>query len=62
MAIYDLVVPKDNMLRQINDLVDFSSFLNAALRFLITVFLDECFDFFFDEFDVVDFILITGFT
>lgn len=24
MAIYDLVVPKDNMLRQINDLVDFS--------------------------------------
>ena len=24
MAIYDLVVPKDNQLRQINDLVDFS--------------------------------------
>ncbi len=24
MDIYDLVVPKDNMLRQINDLVDFS--------------------------------------
>ena len=24
MKIYDLVVPKDNMLRQINDLVDFS--------------------------------------
>ena len=24
MAIYDIVVPKDNMLRQINDLVDFS--------------------------------------
>ena len=24
MAIYDLVVPQDNMLRQINDLVDFS--------------------------------------
>lgn len=23
MAIYDLVVPKDNMLRKINDLVDF---------------------------------------
>lgn len=27
MAIYDLVVPKDNMLRQINDLVDFSFIL-----------------------------------
>jgi hypothetical protein len=24
MGIYDIVVPKDNMLRQINDLVDFS--------------------------------------
>ncbi len=24
MAIYDIVVPKDNQLRQINDLVDFS--------------------------------------
>ena len=24
MAIYDIVVPKDNMLRQINELVDFS--------------------------------------
>ena len=24
LAIYDLVVPQDNMLRQINDLVDFS--------------------------------------
>ena len=24
MAIYDIVVPQDNMLRQINDLVDFS--------------------------------------
>jgi hypothetical protein len=24
MAIYDMVVPKDNMLRQINELVDFS--------------------------------------
>lgn len=24
MKIYDLVVPKDNMLRQINDLIDFS--------------------------------------
>ena len=27
MAIYDIVVPKDNMLRQINDLVDFSFIL-----------------------------------
>lgn len=27
MAIYDLVVPKDNMLRQINELVDFSFIL-----------------------------------
>ena len=24
MAIYDIVVPKDNMLRKINELVDFS--------------------------------------
>ncbi|HDR7213720.1 TPA: IS5/IS1182 family transposase, partial [Bacillus cytotoxicus] len=24
MAIYDIVVPKDNMLRQLNELVDFS--------------------------------------
>lgn len=24
MAIYDIVVPKNNMLRQVNDLVDFS--------------------------------------
>ena len=24
MAIYDLVVPKDNLLRKINDLIDFS--------------------------------------
>lgn len=31
MAIYDIVVPKDNMLRQINDLVDFS-FVHAALQ------------------------------
>ena len=23
-ALYDLIIPKDNMLRQINDLVDFS--------------------------------------
>ena len=28
MAIYDIVVPKDNMLRQINDLVDFSFVLD----------------------------------
>lgn len=27
MAIYDIVVPKDNMLRQINELVDFSFIL-----------------------------------
>ena len=27
MAIYDIVVPKDNMLRQINELVDFYSIL-----------------------------------
>ncbi len=31
MAIYDLVVPKDNMLRQINELVDFS-FILEELR------------------------------
>ena len=28
MAIYDLVVPQDNILRQINDLVDFSFVLD----------------------------------
>ena len=27
MAIYDIVVPKDNMLRQVNELVEFSFFL-----------------------------------
>ncbi|MEY9972138.1 hypothetical protein ABH966_002512 [Lysinibacillus sp. RC46] len=27
MAIYDIVVPKDNILRQINELVDFSFIL-----------------------------------
>lgn len=27
MAIYDMVVPKDNMLRQINELVDFTFIL-----------------------------------
>lgn len=27
MAIYDIVVPKDNMLRQINEFVDFSFIL-----------------------------------
>lgn len=31
MAIYDIVVPKDNMLRQINDLVDFS-FVHEELQ------------------------------
>jgi hypothetical protein len=31
MAIYDIVVPKDNMLRQINDLVDFS-FVHVELQ------------------------------
>jgi transposase len=31
MAIYDMVVPKDNMLRQINDLVDFS-FVHEELQ------------------------------
>src|SRR5690554_615878 len=31
MAIYDLVVPKDNMLRQINDLIDFS-FVHEELQ------------------------------
>jgi hypothetical protein len=31
MAIYDIVVPKDNMLRQINDLVDFS-FVHGELE------------------------------
>ncbi|MBT2642096.1 hypothetical protein J7I80_07660 [Bacillus sp. ISL-41] len=25
MGLYDLIVPKDNMLRQLNDLVDFTS-------------------------------------
>ncbi|SKC17530.1 hypothetical protein SAMN06295926_13431 [Lysinibacillus sp. AC-3] len=44
MAIYDIVVPKDNMLRQINELVDFSFILeelktkycldNEEMRFL----------------------------
>ena len=28
MALYDLIIPKDNMLRQINDLVDFSFILD----------------------------------
>ena len=27
-ALYDLIIPKDNMLRQINDLVDFSFILD----------------------------------
>ncbi|MER2071017.1 MAG: IS5/IS1182 family transposase, partial [Psychrobacillus sp.] len=27
MALYDLIIPKDNMLRQINELVDFSFIL-----------------------------------
>ncbi|MDQ0879305.1 hypothetical protein QFZ73_000316 [Peribacillus sp. V2I11] len=31
MAIYDVVVPKDNMLRKINELIDFS-FLLEELR------------------------------
>jgi transposase len=31
MDIYDIVVPKDNMLRQINDLVDFS-FVHEELQ------------------------------
>ncbi|MDH6373019.1 transposase [Paenibacillus sp. PastF-3] len=31
MAFYDIVVPKDNMLRQINDLVDFS-FVHEELQ------------------------------
>lgn len=31
MAIYDIIVPKDNMLRQINELVDFS-FIHKELR------------------------------
>lgn len=31
MDIYDIVVPKDNMLRQINDLVDFS-FVQVELQ------------------------------
>ncbi len=30
MAIYDIVVPKDNMLRQINELVEFSFFFRRA--------------------------------
>jgi hypothetical protein len=32
MAIYDLVVPRDNMLRKINDLVDFSFVYDAINR------------------------------
>ena len=28
MALYDLIIPKDNMLRQINELVDFSFILD----------------------------------
>jgi hypothetical protein len=31
MGIYDIVVPKDNMLRQMNDLVDFS-FVHEELQ------------------------------
>jgi len=31
MGIYDIVVPKDNMLREINDLVDFS-FVHEELK------------------------------
>ncbi|WCF11375.1 hypothetical protein NDS46_04885 [Paenibacillus thiaminolyticus] len=31
MAIYDIVVPKENMLRQINELVDFSGTSPLAL-------------------------------
>jgi hypothetical protein len=33
MAIYDIVVPKDNMLRQINELVDFSFVLEELCHF-----------------------------
>jgi len=32
MAIYDLVIPKDNFLRKINDLIDFSFVYNAILK------------------------------
>ncbi len=32
MVIYDMVVPKDNMLRQINELVDFSFILEELKR------------------------------
>jgi hypothetical protein len=31
MAIYDLVVPKDNLLRQINKLIDFSFIFNELV-------------------------------
>ncbi len=47
MAIYELVVPKDNMLRQMNELVDFSFILeelktkdcldNGGMRFRLSV-------------------------
>lgn len=36
MAIYDIVVPKENMLRQINELVDFS-FILEELRINIAL-------------------------
>ena len=35
MAIYDIVVPKDNMLRQINELVDFSFILEELKQNIV---------------------------
>ncbi len=32
MAIYDLVIPKDNLLRKINDLIDFSFVYNELIN------------------------------
>lgn len=31
MAIYDLVIPKDNLLRRINELIDFSFVYNGLI-------------------------------
>ena len=37
IAIYDLVVPKDNMLRQINELVDFSFILEELKENIVSI-------------------------
>ena len=37
MAFYDLIVPADNMLRQINELVDFSFILEEQNRNIVWI-------------------------